>query len=153
MCLYVFRSRHWHETGSWNPYSIISSKTRNYLFYIVSIMGADVLAMQGACQWQGTGIGIHQEQFHGGIFTPHQVAGLAYSLIHFTIFLNSVVSLLSYDILGYYIQHDSGHNIICFLITVQSYGVCKGSSTIWPVGLISLFAHYTTSLSSLCRRI
>ena len=32
---------HWHDSGSWNP---SSSKTRIYLFYIVNIMGADVLA-------------------------------------------------------------------------------------------------------------
>ena len=36
---------HWHDTGSWNP---SSSKTGTYLFYIVMIMGADVLATQGA---------------------------------------------------------------------------------------------------------
>ena len=36
---------HWHDTGSWNS---SSHKTRNYLFYIVNIMGADVLATQGA---------------------------------------------------------------------------------------------------------
>ena len=36
---------YWHDTGSWNP---ASCKTRTYLFYIVSIMGADVLVMQGA---------------------------------------------------------------------------------------------------------
>ena len=35
----------WHGTGSGNP---SSSKTRSYLFYIVNIMGADVLEMQGA---------------------------------------------------------------------------------------------------------
>ena len=37
----------WHDTGmsSWNP---SSCKTRIYLFYIVNIMGADVLATQGA---------------------------------------------------------------------------------------------------------
>ena len=35
---------HWHDTGSWNP---SSSKTRTYLFYIVNIMGAVVLATQG----------------------------------------------------------------------------------------------------------
>ena len=33
------------HTGSWNP---LSCKTRTYLFYIVNIMGADVLATQGA---------------------------------------------------------------------------------------------------------
>ena len=38
-------SPHWHDTGSWNPFS---SKTRTYLFYIVNIMVADVLATQGA---------------------------------------------------------------------------------------------------------
>ena len=38
-------SPHWHGTGSWNP---SSSRTRSYLFYIVNIMGADVLVMQGA---------------------------------------------------------------------------------------------------------
>ena len=38
-------SPHWHDTGSWNP---SSSKTRTYLFYIVNIIGADVLATQGA---------------------------------------------------------------------------------------------------------
>ena len=35
----------WHDTGSWNP---SSSKTRTYLLFIVNIMGADVLATQGA---------------------------------------------------------------------------------------------------------
>ena len=35
----------WHDTGSWNP---SSSKTRTCLFHIVNIVGADVLAMQGA---------------------------------------------------------------------------------------------------------
>ena len=35
----------WHDTGSWNP---ASSKSRTYVFYTVNIMGADVLAMQGA---------------------------------------------------------------------------------------------------------
>ena len=41
---YVIPPR-WYDTGSWNP---SSSKTRTYLFYIVNIMAADVLAMQGA---------------------------------------------------------------------------------------------------------
>ena len=36
---------HWYDTGSWNP---SSNKTRTYLFYMVNIMTADVLAMQGA---------------------------------------------------------------------------------------------------------
>ena len=36
---------HWHGTGCWNPSSY---KTRTYLFYMVNIMGADVLATQGA---------------------------------------------------------------------------------------------------------
>ena len=36
---------HWHDAGSWNP---TSSKRKTYLFYIVNIMGADVLATQGA---------------------------------------------------------------------------------------------------------
>ena len=36
---------HRHDTGSWNP---SSSKLRTYQFYIVNIMGADVLATQGA---------------------------------------------------------------------------------------------------------
>ena len=35
---------HWYDTGSWNP---SSSKTRTYLFYIVNIMVADVLATKG----------------------------------------------------------------------------------------------------------
>ena len=38
-------SLHWHDAGSWNP---SSSKTSAYLFYIVNIMGVDVLATQGA---------------------------------------------------------------------------------------------------------
>ena len=38
-------SPHWHDTGIWNP---SSSKTITYLLYIVNIMGADGLAMQGA---------------------------------------------------------------------------------------------------------
>ena len=38
-------------------------------------------------------------------------------------------------------------------IIVQSYDGCKSSSTLWPVGHIRLFAHYTTSLSSVCRSI
>ena len=36
---------HWHCTGCWDS---PSSKTRTYLFYIVNIMVADVLAMEGA---------------------------------------------------------------------------------------------------------
>ena len=36
---------HWHDTGSWNSFS---SMIRTYLFHIVNIMGADVLATQGA---------------------------------------------------------------------------------------------------------
>ena len=36
---------HWHDTGSWNP---SSSKIITYLFYIVNIMDADVLATQPA---------------------------------------------------------------------------------------------------------
>ena len=36
---------HWHDTGSWNPSSY---ETRTYLFYIVTIIGAYVLAKQGA---------------------------------------------------------------------------------------------------------
>ena len=35
----------------------------------------------------------------------------------------------------------------------QSYDVRKWSSTLWPDGYIRLFAHYTTSLPSLCRPI
>ena len=35
----------WHDTDSWNP---SSSKTRTYPFYLVNIMGADVLVTQGA---------------------------------------------------------------------------------------------------------
>ena len=35
---------HWHVTVSWNP---SSCKTRIYSFYIVNIMGSDVLATQG----------------------------------------------------------------------------------------------------------
>ena len=34
-------SPHWYDEGSWNP---SSNKTRTYLFYIVNIMAADVLA-------------------------------------------------------------------------------------------------------------
>ena len=36
---------HWFDTGSWNP---SSSRTGTYLFYLVNIMAADVLVMQGA---------------------------------------------------------------------------------------------------------
>ena len=36
---------HWHDTGRWYP---SSGKIRTYLFDIVNIMGADVMAMQGA---------------------------------------------------------------------------------------------------------
>ena len=36
---------HWHDKGSYYP---CWSKTRTYLFYIVNIMDADVLARQGA---------------------------------------------------------------------------------------------------------
>ena len=41
---YVIALR-WCDTGSWNP---SSSKTRTYLFYIVNIMAAEVLATKGA---------------------------------------------------------------------------------------------------------
>ena len=36
---------HWHDTGSWNS---SLNKARTYLFHMVNIMGADVLATQGA---------------------------------------------------------------------------------------------------------
>ena len=36
---------HWHDRGGWSP---TPCKTRIYLFYVVSIMGADALANQGA---------------------------------------------------------------------------------------------------------
>ena len=36
---------HWHDPGRWNP---CPRKTRTYLFYIVNIMGDDVLVRQGA---------------------------------------------------------------------------------------------------------
>ena len=38
-------SPHWQHTGSWNP---SSCKTSSYLYYIVNIIVADVLVMQGA---------------------------------------------------------------------------------------------------------
>ena len=38
-------------------------------------------------------------------------------------------------------------------ITLQSYDVRKYSITLWHYGYIRLFAHYTTSLSTLCRCI
>ena len=38
-------SPHWYDTGSWIP---SSGKARTYLYYIVNIMAADVLATQGA---------------------------------------------------------------------------------------------------------
>ena len=38
-------SPYWYDTGSWNH---SSSKTRTFLFYIVNIMAADVLATKGA---------------------------------------------------------------------------------------------------------
>ena len=42
---FYFIPPYWHGTGSWNP---SSSKTRTHLLYIINIMGADVLATQGA---------------------------------------------------------------------------------------------------------
>ena len=48
---------HWHDQGSWNP---SSSKTGAYLFYLVNIMVADVLATQLSYRfeiWQA-----HQQQ-------------------------------------------------------------------------------------------
>ena len=36
---------HWFDTGSWNP---SSCKARTYVLYLVNIMAADDLAMQGA---------------------------------------------------------------------------------------------------------
>ena len=47
VCIFTFCviPPYWHDTGSWNP---SSSKTRTYLFYIIKIMAADGLAMQGA---------------------------------------------------------------------------------------------------------
>ena len=36
---------HWHAINSWNPFWY---KTRTCLFYIVNIMVADAVAMQGA---------------------------------------------------------------------------------------------------------
>ena len=45
ICTFYVISLNWHDTGSWNS---SSSKTRTYLFYLVNIMGADVLATQGS---------------------------------------------------------------------------------------------------------
>ena len=42
--LFLHIPPHWHDTGSWNPFS----KTKNCLFYMVNIMGDAVLATQGA---------------------------------------------------------------------------------------------------------
>ena len=42
--IYVIRPN-WLGTGSWNP---VPCKTTTYLFYVVNIMGTDVLAKQGA---------------------------------------------------------------------------------------------------------
>ena len=36
---------YWHDTDSWKP---SSGKTRTYIFYVANIMGAEVLATQGA---------------------------------------------------------------------------------------------------------
>ena len=41
----------------------------------------------------------------------------------------------------------------CFHYWCPVYGICKRSDTLWPVGHVRLFADYTISLSSLCRRI
>ena len=40
-----FITPHWYNTGTQNP---SSSKTGTYIFYMINIMAADVLAMQGA---------------------------------------------------------------------------------------------------------
>ena len=45
---YCVISPHWYDACSWNPHS---NKTRTYLFYIVNIMAADVLATQGAAMF------------------------------------------------------------------------------------------------------
>ena len=49
---YFFASQ-WYGTISWNP---SSCKTRTYLFHIANIMGADVLATQGARAFSYTAI-------------------------------------------------------------------------------------------------
>ena len=49
--------------------------------------------------------------------------------------------------------HISRESLALSFITVQYYDVCKYWSTFWPDGCIRLFAHYHTTLSSLCRPI
>ena len=44
-CIYIYIPLHWHDTVSWNP---SSGKTRTYLFYMMGIMGAGVMATLGA---------------------------------------------------------------------------------------------------------
>ena len=45
ICTFYVIPPHWYDTGGWNP---SSNKTRTYLFYIINIMAAGVLATQGA---------------------------------------------------------------------------------------------------------
>ena len=40
-----------------------------------------------------------------------------------------------------------------YIVSCAVYGVCKCSGKPWPANRVRLLAHYTTSLSSLCRHI
>ena len=65
-----------------------------------------------------------------------------------TLYLNSAMAVGLIWIDGWIWRLD----FVAFII-VQSYDVCKWSSTLWPDGGNCLFPHYITSLSSLCRCI
>ena len=75
------------------------------------------------------------------------------------IFFRGCVSemvVLPYSVIYYiYISGTLGlcFNYLCSVYWCPVYGICKRSDTLSPAGRVRLFAHYTISLSSLCRLI
>ena len=73
------------------------------------------------------------------------------------IFFRGCVServVLLYSVMYYiYISLGPCFNYWCSVYWCSVYGIGKRSDTIWPAGRVRLFAHYTISLSSLCRLI
>ena len=107
--------------------------------------------------------GPHISEFDGVISNIHLL------LTHLIIIIKSEVSTFPLAIFFHGCVLGSGCTIICWrfhiyiyipgklgfvsFITVQSYDMCKKSHALWSNGCIRLFAHHTTSLSSLCRPI
>ena len=89
---------------------------------------------------------------HNPYYYHHQIGSihLSHCCHIFRGFVFEMV-VLSYSVIYYiYIPGTLGP---CFHYWCSVYGICKWSATLWPVGLVNLFADYTISLWSVCRLI